>query len=129
VNTDLDRLEDKLSALRSEAGLKYFPESHHAGEVNRPDLDKLDLKPFDKLNSCGCPREAGELLRQGDSDLAFCELDNDLQPWGGTGETSRNRRLYDSARVGFIGLHHHHPEPPEDGSRPPRAELEEEQLG
>jgi len=97
----MPRSEDKLSALRSEAGLEVFPLSHTMLERSIAlTLDKLDLKPFDNSILAAVLVRAGELLRQGDSDLAFCELDNDLQPWGRDGrDKPQLRRLYDSARV------------------------------
>jgi predicted nucleic acid-binding protein len=101
VNNDLDRLEDKLSALRSEVGLEVFPLSHTMLERSIAlTLDKVDLKPFDNSILAAVLVRAGELLRQGDSDLAFCELDGDLQPWGRDGrDKPQLRRLYDSVRV------------------------------
>jgi len=101
VNNDLDRLEDKLSSLRSEAGLEVFPLSHTMLERSIAlAVDKLDLKPFDNSILAAVLVRAGELLRQGDSDLAFCELDGDLQPWGRNGQDKPQlRRLYDSVRV------------------------------
>ena len=105
VNNDLDRVEESLSALRSEAGLEVFPLSEAMLERSVGlAIEKLDLKPFDNSILAAVLVKAEELRQQGNSDLAFCELDWDLRPW------DRNRRrkptlkrLYDDVHVWVYG--------------------------
>jgi hypothetical protein len=47
---------------------------------------------------------ADELLKNGEPDIAFCELDGDLQPWDKNGITKPAlTRLYDHARIWVYG--------------------------
>ena len=105
VNDDLDRLEHSLSALRSEAGLEVFPLSESMLERSVGlAIEKLDLKPFDNSILAAVLVRAEELSQQGNSELAFCELDWDLRPW----DKNRRRkptltRLYDSVHLWVYG--------------------------
>jgi len=105
VNDDLDTLEDRLSGLRSETGLDVFPLSEAMLEKSLGlAIEKLDLKPFDNAILAAVLVKAEELRHQGNSDLAFCELDWDLRPW----DKNRRRkptlkRLYDEVHVWVYG--------------------------
>jgi hypothetical protein len=105
VNTDLDNLESRLSALRTEVGLEVFPLSEAMLERSISQVvEKLDLKPFDNSILAAVLVKAEELLRMGHSDLAFCELDGDLRPWDKNGRDKPPlKRLYDSAHVWVYG--------------------------
>jgi hypothetical protein len=47
---------------------------------------------------------ADELRNEGETDVAFCELDGDLQPWDKNGNPKPVlTRLYDDARVWVYG--------------------------
>jgi hypothetical protein len=105
VNDDLDRLEDSLSALRSKAGLEVFPlsESMLERSVGRA-IEKLDLKPFDSSILAAVLVRAEQLKQEGNSDLAFCELDWDLRPWDKNRRSKPTlKRLYDSVHVWVYG--------------------------
>lgn len=117
VNDDLDTLEDRLSGLRSETGLDVFPLSEAMLEKSLGlAIEKLDLKPFDNAILAAVLVKAEELRHQGNSDLAFCELDWDLRPW----DKNRRRkptlkRLYDEVHVWVYGdFTLTTPEPPVD---------------
>jgi hypothetical protein len=105
VNDDLDSLEASLSALRSEMGLEVFALNEAMLERSVAlAIEKLDLKPFDNSVLAAVLVRAEELRQQGNSDLAFCELDWDLRPW------DRNRRgkptlkrLYDEVHMWVYG--------------------------
>jgi hypothetical protein len=105
VNDDLDSLEDSLSGLRSEAGLEVFPLSEAMLERSVGlAIEKLDLKPFDNSILAAVLVRAEQLRQEGNSDLAFCELDWDLRPWD---KNSRRKptlkRLYDEVHVWVYG--------------------------
>jgi hypothetical protein len=65
---------------------------------------KLALNPFDQTILASILVRAEQLVSDGATDLAFCELDSDLQPW----DKRNNRKdeladLYDRARVWVYG--------------------------
>jgi len=83
VKRDLDNLETKLDSLKSEKGLVVFPLSTEM--LERSVLlatERLELKPFDNSILAAVLVRARELGQEGRLDLAFCDLDGDLQPWG-----------------------------------------------
>jgi hypothetical protein len=117
VNDDLDRLEDSLSALRSEAGLEVFPLTQSMLERSVGlAIEKLDLKPFDNSILAAVLVRAEELRHEGGSDLAFCELDWDLRPWDkNRRDKPALKRLYDSVHVWvYRDFTLTTPEPPEN---------------
>ncbi|MGA8029204.1 MAG: hypothetical protein WB992_18850 [Bryobacteraceae bacterium] len=59
----------------------------------------LDLKPFDQAILAAVLVKAEQLRDKGADDLAFYELDSDLQPWDKNGRTKPLTALYDSASV------------------------------
>ena len=66
--------------------------------------EKLDLKPFDTSILSAVLVRTRELLKMGQTDLAFCELDGDLQPWDRNGNSKPVlTRLYDNARIWVYG--------------------------
>ncbi len=105
VNDDLDSLDDSLSALRSEAGLEVFPLSEAMLERSVGlAIEKLDLKPFDNSILAAVLVRAEELRQEGNSDLAFCELDWDLRPWDKNRRGKPTlKRLYDGVQVWVYG--------------------------
>ena len=63
-------------------------------------LQELNLLPFDLSILAAILVRSSELLQQGEGDLAFCELDKDLQPWDKEGNPKqRLLDLYDSVRL------------------------------
>lgn len=104
VNQDLDNLEARLEGLRAEKGIHVFPLSAEMLERSISLTTEVDLKPFDNSILAAVLVRAHELLNQGDDDLAFCELDGDLQPWDKNGNTKPVlTRLYDDARLWVYG--------------------------
>jgi hypothetical protein len=116
VKRDLDNLEAKLEGLRGEKGLQVFPLSADMLEQSISLATELDLKPFDNSVLAAVLVRAHELMKDGEKDLAFCELDGDLQPWDKNGSTKPIlTRLYDDARVWVYGdFTMTTPEPPEN---------------
>ena len=117
VKQDLDSLEERLQALKEAKGLSVFPLS--AEMLERSvwlTTERLDLKPFDNSILAAVLVRASELGREKESDLAFCELDGDLQPWDKNGHSKPAlTRLYDDARVWVYGdFTMTTPEPPAD---------------
>ena len=105
VKRDLDNLEARLQGLKGEKGLHIFP--LNAGMLERSiqlAMEKLELKPFDNSILAAILVRAEELATEGATDLAFCELDGDLQPWDKNGNTKPVlTRLYDAARIWVYG--------------------------
>jgi hypothetical protein len=67
-------------------------------------FEKLGLGPFDQAILASILVRAEQLRSDGASDLAFCELDADLQPW----DKRNNRKneladLYDRGRIWVYG--------------------------
>lgn len=116
VKQDLDNLEARLEGLKAEKGLHVFPLSAAMLEQSISLTTELDLKPFDNSILAAILVRAYELLKEGESDLAFCELDGDLQPWDKNGNTKPVlTRMYDDARVWVYGdFTMTTPEPPEN---------------
>jgi len=117
VKRDLDNLEARLQGLKAETGLHIFPLSSDMLERSVSlSMEKLDLKPFDNSILAAILVRADELAREGGKDLAFCELDGDLQPWDRYGNTKPVlTRLYDTARVWVYGdFTMTTPEPPQN---------------
>jgi hypothetical protein len=117
VKRDLDNLEARLDGLKAEKGLDIFPLS--TDMLERSILlatEKLDLKPYDNSILAAILARAHELLKEGEQDLALCELDGDLQPWDKNGNIKPAlTRLYDEARVWVYGdFTMTTPEPPEN---------------
>jgi hypothetical protein len=100
VKQDLDNLEDKLKQLRAEKGLEVFPLTDPMLERSVSLATEIELKPFDNSILSAILSRADELTKSGETDLAFCELDSDLQPWDKNGKSKPIlTRLYDAARI------------------------------
>ena len=105
VKRDLDNLEARLEGLKTETGLDIFPLSSDMLERSISlTTEKMDLKPYDNSILAAILVRAHELVKGGERDLAFCELDGDLQPWDKNGNTKPAlTRLYDGARIWVYG--------------------------
>jgi predicted nucleic acid-binding protein len=101
VNDGLDTLDDRLSALRSEAGLEVSPLDEAMLERSVAlAIEKLELKPFDNSILAAVLVRAEGLRQEGFLDLAFCELDWDLRPWDKNRRAKPAlKRLYDHVHV------------------------------
>ena len=105
VSDELDRLAERLQNLTQQSGIEVFALSERmlARAVQLSMLD-LDLKPFDQAILAAVLVRAEQLHQEGIADLAFCELDSDLQPWDKNGRTKQPlATLYDSANVWVYG--------------------------
>ena len=116
VKQDLDNVEARLEGLKAEKGLYVCPLSADMLEQSVSLATELDLKPFDNSILAAILVRADELLKEGERDLAFCELDGDLQPWDKNGNTKPVlAHLYDDRRVWVYGdFTMTTPEPPEN---------------
>ncbi len=104
VKRDLDNLGVRLEGMKAERGLHVFPLSADMLEQSVSLFEKLDLRPFDNSILAAILVRAHELGKEGEKDLAFCELDGDLQPWDKKGNTKPVlARLYDGAHVWVYG--------------------------
>ena len=105
IRNELNKLDERLAELKTVKGLNIF-------DINRKMLErcsalsfgKLGLLPFDQAILAAILVHAEELTASGEKDLAFCELDTDLQPW----DKRNNKKneladLYDRARVWVYG--------------------------
>jgi hypothetical protein len=116
VKQDLDNLEVRLERLKAEKGLEVFPLNEQMLEKSMSLATEVELKPFDNSILAAVLVRADDLRNKGNTDLAFCELDGDLQPWDKNGNTKPVlTRLYDDARVWVYGdFTLTTPEPPSD---------------
>ena len=100
VKQDLDNLEARLEGLKTERGFHVYPLTTEMLERSISLTTEIDLKPFDNAILAAVLVRSHELLKEGENDLAFCELDGDLQPWDKNGNIKPVlTRLYDNARV------------------------------
>jgi predicted nucleic acid-binding protein len=104
VKQDLDLLEVRLEKLKAEKGLEVFPLDAQMLERSVSLATEVELKPFDNSILAAILVRADVLKNGGETDLAFCELDGDLQPWDKNGNTKPIlARLYDDAHVWVFG--------------------------
>jgi hypothetical protein len=104
VKQDLDGLEKGLEQLKVEKGLEVFPLTSEMLARSVSLATEVELKPFDNSILAAILVRADELLKSGEKDLAFCELDGDLQPWDKDGRAKPVlTRLYHNARVWVYG--------------------------
>jgi hypothetical protein len=116
VRTALDRFESQvrnerqalasvIDALRREPNVELFALCD--AMLERTILlstQGLSLQPFDLSILAAVLVRSGELLKEGESDLAFCELDKDLQPWDRAGQSKQPLAdLYDSVHLWVYG--------------------------
>jgi hypothetical protein len=102
---ELDHLEERLELLRNHPGIEIFALSEEmlvrAVELS---IQNLDLKPFDQAILAAVLVRAQALRDLGADDIAFCELDGDLQPWDKNGRSKQPlSALYDAAGVWVYG--------------------------
>jgi hypothetical protein len=105
VKNDLGNLDAVLESLKNRPGLEILDMSQEMlQKCTELSYAKLDLKPFDQAILSAVLVHSKSLGAKGESDLVFCELDGDLQPWDK--ENHRKDRLadlYDDARVWVYG--------------------------
>lgn len=105
VKRDLGQLEDTLASLKKKPGLEIFDVTQAmAQRCTEFSFLQLGLQAFDQLILAAILVRSEQLLLEGETDIAFCELDADMQPW------DRNRdlkqalaTLYDRGQVWVYG--------------------------
>lgn len=105
VLAELDELEERLRALTQHPGIEVFPlnERMLAKAVELATLD-LKLESFDQAILAAVLVRAEQLSDEGADEIAFCELDSDLQPWDRKGDARQPLTgIYDSAHVWVYG--------------------------
>ena len=105
VLSELDELEARLQSLTEDPGIEVFAltELMLARAVELASLN-LDLKPFDQAILAAILVRGEQLRDEGADEIAFCELDSDLQPWDKNGEAKQPLTgLYGSAHVWVYG--------------------------
>ncbi len=105
VHTELRQLDNTLVSLRGEPGLEIFPLNEGMLEraVSLSTLS-LSLGPFDQAILAAILVRAEQLRDAGETDVCFCEIDADLQPWDKRGGSKQPLRdLYDAAGVWVYG--------------------------
>ncbi len=105
VRADLAELDNALASLTSEPGFEVFPLNEAMlQKTTEFSLSKLDLQPFDQAILAAVLVHSLALRGLGAVDLAFCELDADLQPWDKQGKPKDPLTgLYDHAGVWVYG--------------------------
>lgn len=109
VRAELDRLDrtlqDTLLALRSNPAVEVFALDDEMLE-RAIDLgaSDLELEPYDQAVLAAVLVRASRLKYEGATDIAFCEMDRDLQPWDKRGNAKQPlTRMYDDAGVWVYG--------------------------
>jgi predicted nucleic acid-binding protein len=105
VKRELKQLEETLQSLLKQPGLEVFPlnERMLKYEVELSPLE-LGLHSFDHAVLASVLGRADELKAAGEAELAFCELDSDLQPWDKEGRAKQPlASLYDERWIWVYG--------------------------
>jgi len=105
IKADLSALDDVFASLKGKAGLEVFDLDQDM-LVRCTELSYLDLGlcPFDQAILAAVLVRAEQITKAGANDIAFCELDSDLQPWGKAGpQKEALTALYDNASVWVYG--------------------------
>lgn len=105
VSAELEELDDRLRSLTRQPGIEVFAltDKMLTRAIELSSLN-LELKPFDQAILAAVLVKAEDLWDEGARDIAFCELDGDLQPWDKNGRTKQPlNSLYDSAHVWVYG--------------------------
>jgi len=105
VRGELRQLDDVLKSIRTEPGVELFPLKEHMLE-RAIDLAQMDfsLEPFDQAIFAAILARAEDLRKQGETELYFCVVDADLQPWDRRGNAKQLlTKLYDEALIWVYG--------------------------
>lgn len=104
VSLELEHLEDRLARITRHPGIEVFALSEAMLERTvQLSGDNLDLKPFDQAILAAILVRAEE-LKTLHEEMAFCELDSDLQPWDKNGSAKQPlTSLYDAAHLWVYG--------------------------
>ncbi len=90
VHAELRELDGTLNSLRGEQGLEIFALNENMLErVISLSTLSLSLGPFDQAILAAILVRAEELQDAGETDVCFCEIGADLQPWNKRALSSR----------------------------------------
>jgi predicted nucleic acid-binding protein len=105
VQGELGNLDQTLAALRSEAGLEIFPLNDDQLRLAIEIGFATDLDPFDQSVLAAVLGRSDEIRAiDATAELAFCELDGDLQPWDKHGRSRKDLLdLYDPRGIWVYG--------------------------
>jgi hypothetical protein len=105
VKNDLHRTETTLRELAKTHGLEVFPMNAAMLEQSTNFCFGLpELKPYDQAVLAAVLIRAGELLKSGEREIVFSELDSDLQPWDKNRQVKpKLTELYDRANIWVYG--------------------------
>jgi predicted nucleic acid-binding protein len=101
VKADLDSLDGIFKSLTDKRGLEIFNLSEEMLETcTTLSFLELGLDPFDQAILAAILVKARQISGTESADVAFCERDSDLQPWGKRGPRKEAlAKLYDDAGV------------------------------
>ena len=107
VANDLRSVDQELLRLAGLHGIETFPMNQRMlARSTELSFEGLNLTPYDQAILASVLIRAETLFRAGEQDLAFCELDNDLQPWYKDRHKERKDKLadlYDRASIWVYG--------------------------
>jgi predicted nucleic acid-binding protein len=105
VLAELGHVEERMELLLNHPAIEVFPLSEEMlARALELSLQNLDLKPFDQAILAAVLVRSQALRDLGAQDIAFCELDGDLQPWDKDGRSKQPlTELYDAAGVWVYG--------------------------
>jgi predicted nucleic acid-binding protein len=105
VLAELGHVEERMELLLNQPAIEVFPLTEEMlARALELSLQNLDLKPFDQAILAAVLVRAQALRDLGAQDIAFCELDGDLQPWDKDGRSKQPlTALYDAAGVWVYG--------------------------
>jgi len=105
VRGELSNLDATLEALRAEPALKIFSLNDRQLELAIDVGFRADLNPFDQSVLAAVLGRADDIqAADANAELAFCELDGDLQPWDKQGRRRRELAdLYDPRGIWVYG--------------------------
>jgi len=101
---DLQSIDETLADLRTRKEIA-FVSLDEAVLVRSIDLNSmLELEPFDQAILAAVLVQSQRLRAIGETDISFCNLDRDLQPWDKGGNSKGTlTSLYDDAHVWVYG--------------------------
>ncbi len=105
VRAELGGVGAALSALRAHRGVEVFAlDDEMLDRAIELGASDLELEPYDQAVLAAVLVRSTRLARDAQTDVVFCELDRDLQPWDKAGHAKQPlAQLYDDARVWVYG--------------------------
>ena len=105
IERDIASLDQRLQDLASLPGLYVFDvDSECAARCSELSYQGLDLKPFDQMILASILVRSARLAAGRKVEFSFCQKDQDLQPWGGSGISKKALvKLYDEAGIWVYG--------------------------